>query len=136
MPTFVLVGHCGPDSYLLKSAISRAVPGAAIVFANDERSLRANLHRGNILLVNRVLDSDFDAEGGVELIERLSKGEERPAMMLVSNLEDAQLQAVQAGALPGFGKRELNLPRTAELLRHAAEAMAGRTSDSTGAHRI
>jgi hypothetical protein len=136
MPTFVLIGHCGPDAYLLKRAISRAVPGAAIAFANDEPSLQASLDRGNILLINRVLDSGFDVDGGVELITRLAKADERPAMMLVSNFNDAQRHAVEAGALPGFGKRDLSLPRTAELLRLAAEAAAGRTSDSTGAHRI
>ena len=37
--------------------------------------------------------------------------------MLVSNLEDAQAQAVAAGAQPGFGKAALQKPRTIELLR-------------------
>jgi hypothetical protein len=40
-------------------------------------------------------------------------------MMLVSNYADAQQAAVAAGALPGFGKRELGTPRVSQLIRDA-----------------
>ena len=40
-------------------------------------------------------------------------------MMLVSNYPDAQAAAVEAGALPGFGKRDIGSPRVKELLRQA-----------------
>ena len=124
MPTFVLIGHCGPDSYLLKSAISRAVPHASIVFADDEDSMRSRLTGDFILLINRVLDGGFDTDSGVELIGRLAKSSPRTVMMLISNHADAQQQALAAGAMPGFGKRALNQPRTADVLRLAAEAAA------------
>jgi hypothetical protein len=39
--------------------------------------------------------------------------------MLVSNYADAQQAAVAAGALPGFGKREIGTPKVKELLRSA-----------------
>ena len=124
MPTFVLIGHCGPDSYLLKGAIGRAVPGASIVFAEDDDSLRLRLAADSILLINRVLDDGFDTESGVELIERLAKAAPRPIMMLISNHDDAQQRALAVGAMPGFGKRAVNQPRTADLLRLAAEVAA------------
>jgi hypothetical protein len=40
-------------------------------------------------------------------------------MMLVSNYADAQADAVKAGALPGFGKRELGSPKVVQLLKEA-----------------
>ena len=40
-------------------------------------------------------------------------------MMLVSNYPDAQAEAIAAGALPGFGKRELGSERVTKLLREA-----------------
>ena len=38
-------------------------------------------------------------------------------MMLVSNYEDAQNEAVAAGALPGFGKASLGQPHMLARLR-------------------
>ncbi len=43
-------------------------------------------------------------------------------MMLVSNYEEAQEAAVEAGALNSFGKRELGTPKVKELLRAAIGA--------------
>lgn len=121
MPTFVLIGHCGADSYLLKNAISRAVPGATIVAADDDQTLEPHLNADSVLLVNRVLNTGFAEVAGVELIARLVHAPSRPRMMLVSNHEDAQRQAEAAGALPGFGKRLVNAPQTAERLRNALQ---------------
>ena len=118
--TFVLVGHCGPDAHLLKAAVSRAVPGSIIAVANDQRSLQPHLHRGAVLLVNRALDGSFDATDGVVLIERLMKGDDLPATMLVSNFADAQEKAVAAGAKPGFGKSAVYKESTKTLVRSAA----------------
>jgi hypothetical protein len=40
-------------------------------------------------------------------------------MILVSNYQEAQRDAEAAGALPGFGKRELGTPRVLQVLREA-----------------
>jgi hypothetical protein len=120
MPTFVLIGHCGPDSYLMKSAVSRAVPGATITSVDDQAGLKRHVHADAVLLINRVLEYGFDTDCGIELIRTLAQSEPRPAMMLVSNLPEAQSQAQAAGARPGFGKREINSDRTKALLREAA----------------
>lgn len=120
MPTFILIGHCGADRHLLKNAINRAVPGSTIEFAADHATLRQHLDSAPILLINRVLDGGFETDSGVELISTLAKSEPKARMLLISNHDDAQQQAVAAGALPGFGKRDVNSPRTAELLRSAA----------------
>ena len=103
----VLVGHCGPDSYALRNAVSRYVPGASVEFAPDETALQRALPTATLLLVNRVLDGDYALESGIDLIRGLT-GAARPKAMLISNYTDAQKEAVDAGALPGFGKRDMN----------------------------
>jgi hypothetical protein len=39
--------------------------------------------------------------------------------MLISNYEDAQARAVEAGAAPGFGKAAVHTPRALEAIRAA-----------------
>jgi len=114
----VLVGHCGPDVFLLRNAVRRAAPDAEISAVNDERELRERLRDGDVLLVNRVLDGRFDAESGIDLIRSLSS---RFPTLLVSNLEDAQREAVDAGALPGFGKSDLYDGSTRERIGRALD---------------
>jgi hypothetical protein len=115
----VLVGHCGPDSYALRSALSRMIPAAAAVCAGDDRALERELPTADLLLVNRLLDGDYREESGIALIRRLAAAGTRPALMLISNVPEAQAQAVEAGALLGFGKRDLYSEETAAKLRAA-----------------
>lgn len=113
----VLVGHCGPDSYALRSAVGAAAVGAEVVFANDEAELERQMAGASLLLVNRVLDGGFEDNGGIELIRRLAATGAR--VMLVSNFEDAQAEAERAGALPGFGKRTMYAAETKERITRA-----------------
>lgn len=116
----VLVGHCGPDSAYLRSAIHRADPDAKISSADDEAALAAYLRDGvDLLLLNRVLDYGFPETSGIELIKRLQTARPAVRCMLVSNYPEAQAEAEASGALPGFGKREVGSARVAELLRQA-----------------
>ncbi len=117
--TIVLVGHCGPDSWALKSAIGSAVPGATIIAADSNEELEESLEDAALLLVNRVLDGRFDEPGGVDLIRRLGAGGRGPKTMLVSNYGEAQREAEAAGALPGFGKKEMYAAATREKLLRA-----------------
>ncbi|MCX5690538.1 MAG: hypothetical protein NTV94_12280 [Planctomycetota bacterium] len=115
-----LVGHCGPDSWMLKGAASRAFPGAAIAMINDGRGVMEQAASADLLLINRVLDGDFEDESGVELISRLAAMKGRNAsLMLISNFSDAQHQATAAGALPGFGKANAGSPAAAKLMQSA-----------------
>lgn len=124
-PTVVLVGHCGPDSWMLKSAVGRALPGASVTFSNTDASTKAAAESADLLLVNRVLDGEFEDDSGIALIAALRDAKGRKAeMMLVSNFADAQSQAEAAGAVPGFGKSNAGTIQTADRLR-AAVARAG-----------
>jgi CheY-like chemotaxis protein len=115
-----LVGHCGPDSSYLKMAVSKSGAGVQVLSADDDQQLKRVLDGGvDLLLLNRQLDFGFDEQEGVDLIKRLRTAYPQIKTMLVSNYPDAQAAAVAAGALPGFGKREIGSPRVSELLREA-----------------
>jgi DNA-binding NarL/FixJ family response regulator len=100
--------------------VRAALAGAEVVSARDDEELREILKDGAVLLlVNRQLDYGFPEDEGVELIRRLRASHPDARAMLVSNFPDAQKAAVAAGALMGFGKRELGSPRVTQLLRAA-----------------
>ncbi len=121
-----LVGHCGFDSSSLTRLAQQLAPNAQVLRINDQQSLdqiaSQVASQDTLLLVNRVLDGHFTAgESGIDLIRSLAQREHVSPMMLVSNYADAQEQAVQAGALPGFGKSDMNSPQTVDRLRKVIE---------------
>lgn len=120
----VLVGHCGPDVYRLKTAVNRAVPEAEIVTVDDEQSLDEYRTPDFLWLVNRILDGSFTTDSGIELIRQI-RSEPAPAdapiAILISDLPGAQEEAIAAGARPGFGKSQILEERTVEILREAAK---------------
>ena len=117
---FTLVGHCGPDASMLRSAIRRAMPAASFAEAHDDASLARHRGDGSVWLVNRALDGDFGVADGVALIAR-ERGAVRAA--LVSNFPEAQRAAEAAGAMPGFGKSALNSADTARKIVALAAAI-------------
>jgi hypothetical protein len=125
-PVVVLVGHCGPDAGALRSAVRSHLPGARVESVDDPADLEGAMSRAHLLLVNRVLDRGFGGASGIDLIAELSRRPGRPALMLVSNLEDAQARAEAAGASPGFGKRDLYAPATKARLMSALRAPQAR----------
>ena len=116
-----LVGHCGPDASYLRLAVARAVKDAQVVFADDQHTLNKLIDNGGVdlILFNRQLDYGFETDEGVELIKRLRAKAPSLKAMLVSNYPEAQQAAVQAGAVEGFGKREIGSPKVSDLLRSA-----------------
>lgn len=116
--TIVLVGHCGPDVSMLRSALRSMLPEARIEVANTAADLARVGPASDLLLVNRVLDGDFGVAEGIQLLPAFATG---PAFMLVSDLPEAQEAAERAGARPGFGKRQLR----GELMRSRVLAALG-----------
>lgn len=122
MPKKVLfVGHCGPDSSYLRMVVRQADPSVQILMADDKSELDANLKDGaiDLILFNRELGYGFSDQQGVDVIRSLRPSHPGVKMMLVSNYPDAQRAAEQAGALPGFGKREIGTPKVIDLLKSA-----------------
>jgi two-component system chemotaxis response regulator CheY len=112
------VGQCFADH----GAITRTLEmhfRAEVIRADtaDEAlaALRDNPY--DLVLVNRVLDGD--GSYGVSMVEQIKADEQlrQVPVMLVSNYEDAQRQAVEKGALAGFGKAALGQPHMLARLK-------------------
>ena len=120
--TIALVGHCRPDSFAMRSALGRYAPRAVFVDVNDSAALAAQ-SGASALLVNRVLDGRFGTGNGIELIGSLPE-EQRRRATLVSNLPDAQAEAVALGAVPGFGKSEMYSDKAKDTIEGLVGARA------------
>jgi two-component system chemotaxis response regulator CheY len=105
------VGQCGADHWGLSRALRQAFGAEVVAAAGADEALdRLRDEAFDLVLVNRVFDAD--GASGVELIRRITGGAglSPPPVMLVSNYDDAQREAVAAGAAPGFGKAGLGRP--------------------------
>ena len=117
----VSVGQCGYDNSRIASLVRSIDP--AIGFqttdtADETLELLNDLgERAALVLVNRVFD--LDGASGMALIESIKQpnsGFDEVPVMLVSNYEQSQAEAIAHGALPGFGKAGLNAGETREKL--------------------
>ncbi|MEM8874780.1 MAG: hypothetical protein AAGD32_11055 [Planctomycetota bacterium] len=118
--TVALVGHCGPDSSFLRMAVSSALPGAQVKMVDDDNELEATVNQGvDLLLFNRVLEFGFTNRQGQELLEQVREKHPDLAVMMVSNFDDAQQAAEDAGAKPGFGKNEIGTDKVKDRIRAA-----------------
>jgi two-component system chemotaxis response regulator CheY len=120
--TVVLVGHCGADGAYLKMTVKKALGDVCVVSVDDGHDFSRTLETAepDLILFNRELGYGFDPATGVGVIGKLHQTHPNLKMMLVSNYSEAQRDAEAAGALPGFGKRELGTPRVLQVLREAA----------------
>jgi CheY-like chemotaxis protein len=112
------VGQCWADhgsiAKTLKKEFGSEVDPADNVDAALERLRQAAY---SLVLVNRV----FDANGasGLDLIKLVKADPQLQSVpvMLVSNYDDAQAEAVAAGAAVGFGKAALGRPQMLERVK-------------------
>lgn len=107
------VGQCDPDhaniSRMLKENFDAIVDRAKSI---EQVMYMTGFYDYDLVLVNRI----FDADGaqGLDLIRQMKASDDlrETAVMLVSNFDDAQDEAEQAGAFRGFGKDALGSPET------------------------
>jgi CheY-like chemotaxis protein len=119
MPRTILdVGNCSPDH----SAITRFLTGqfdCQVVQAHglDDALVELRTRPYDLVLVNRKLDRDHS--DGIDVIREIKSDAALAAVpcMLITNFPEHQDAAVEAGAVPGFGKLELSRPETLEKLR-------------------
>ena len=116
-PRVLSVGQCGYDHSSISNHLGRCFD-ADVVKADTAdaalRSLRAGAF--DLILVNRI--GDRDGAPGLDLIRDLKAD---PALaevtvMLVSNYESAQEDAVRLGAIRGFGKADLGTGKDRAVL--------------------
>jgi CheY-like chemotaxis protein len=111
------VGSCPPDHAAIRHLIEDKFD-AVVMHAHDAADAIATLEQQpfDLVLVNRKLDHDYS--DGLLVIERI-KG--MPALaevpvMLITNYEDHQQQAIRTGAERGFGKLSMEEAETLERL--------------------
>jgi CheY-like chemotaxis protein len=107
------VGNCDPDH----GALTRLITGAfdaQLTRAHGADDALAALARDafDLVIVNRKFDRD-DGDG-IELIRGIKSDPQlgRVPVLLLSNFPEYQQEAVQAGAAPGFGKKQYGEPET------------------------
>lgn len=111
------VGQCDFDHHNIQKFIQTHFDAVVSPVAQYSEALTAAQQTNwDLILVNRVLDGD--GRSGLELIKDLKTDPvtRSQPIMLVSNFADAQMAAIEAGALPGFGKASLTAPATFDEL--------------------
>lgn len=127
-PTLLCVGNCGFDQSTLNAYLLSRFD-ADVITADRAADADAVLARREVdlVLVNRVFDRDGDS--GIDWIRRRFGGDGSPAgrgpmrAMLISGYEDAQREAMKAGAVPGFGKSDLRTELAGERIAAALETL-------------
>ncbi|MDV6029796.1 MAG: response regulator transcription factor [Phycisphaera sp. RhM] len=116
--TVVDCGNCGPDFHSIRQFVTSNFDAVVVQSHNAEETLKLLRQRDVALVtVNRKLDRDYS--DGMEVVNAI-KAEEDFAdvpVMLVTNYEEHQQAAMEAGCVRGFGKLALRDPRTVELLQ-------------------
>lgn len=109
------VGNCAYDQSNLQRVLKQHFR-VEIDSADDAVSARKMINENdyNIVLINRVFDSNN--ESGIEFIKQLKKNESEIPVMLISNFDEYQQQAMAEGAVQGFGKSSIGRPEFVELM--------------------
>jgi CheY-like chemotaxis protein len=112
------VGQCAADHSRISRTFQQAFAAEVIgVDTNVEALDKLRREAFALVLVNRVFDAD--GASGLDFIKHVKSDAALTQMplMLVSNYTDAQKQAVEAGATPGFGKAELGAVQMIERVK-------------------
>lgn len=112
--TVLSVGQCGFDHAAISRLVGTVGGRAVKVDLHSDIEAAIDAHRPALILINRINDSD--GSSGIACIKQLKAKFPQIPVMLVSNLADAQSEAVVSGAVPGFGKSAIGSDGTAELL--------------------
>lgn len=114
----LVVGNCSGDHSSIRQTLRQHFDVDVVrgFSADETMGLLGSDGPFDLVLVNRRLSSD--GSDGVQLIRRI-KSDPRTSdttVMLLSDYPDYQAAAVEAGALPGFGKSQLHRSETEQRL--------------------
>jgi CheY-like chemotaxis protein len=127
MPKTLLdCGNCGPDFNAVRQ-MATANFGASVLqsHAVEDTLQMLRTRQIDLVTVNRKLDRDYS--DGLEVIKAIKADAEIASVpvMLVTNYEEHQQTAIEAGCVRGFGKLAINEPAT----REAVEPFLGDTQE-------
>jgi two-component system, chemotaxis family, chemotaxis protein CheY len=111
-------GQCAADNWSISRFIRKHFDAEVLTADSASEALdQLRAGRFDLVLVNRVFDAD--GSSGMEVIKEMRADPDLRAIpvMLVSNYEDPQREAVELGAAPGFGKAALGQPQTVARLK-------------------
>lgn len=115
--TVIDCGNCGPDHSTFTSVVSKHFNAVVIRTHGLSDTLDAlQKHDVHLITVNRKLDRDHS--DGLDVIKQIKSDSafaDIPVMM-VTNFEDHQKLAMDAGCVRGFGKLAVRDQSTIELL--------------------
>lgn len=110
-------GNCGPDYNSIRQMITSNFDASVIQSHGTEDTLEILRSRKiDLVTVNRKLDRDYT--DGMEVINAIMSDPEIDGVpvMLVTNYEEHQKTAMDAGCVRGFGKLELGETSTREAI--------------------
>lgn len=114
------IGQCVPDHQAIRRLIESNASAQVMQAAGLEDASRlAQEYPFDLFLINRILDADGGS--GMDVLSALKSNPstQHIPVMLVSNYHDAQIAAIEKGALPGFGKSALEAPATLAAIQAA-----------------
>jgi CheY-like chemotaxis protein len=112
------VGQCRPDHSAIRGVlVSWFAVDVDQAHSADEAMQKLNESHYDLVLVNASLDADKSP--GLEVVRNIRREPKLSdvPVMLVSNQDEVQEAAVEAGAVRGFGKVNLAHPATQVLLK-------------------
>jgi DNA-binding response OmpR family regulator len=118
------VGQCGFDGPRMEKLWRKKLGAEVDRVDNADQAAKSLAEQPyDLVLVNRVLAKS--GASGLDVIKRVHTDAPDVPVMLVSDLPEAQEQAVALGAAQGFGKADLEDPQTLKLVQNTASKGRG-----------
>jgi DNA-binding NtrC family response regulator len=106
MRKVLLVGNCDYDAPRIQSFIeSNFKTKVEDIKTMDEAMHKIETDKQDLILVNRI--GDKDQRNGLELIDYMKNKNITTPIMLITNFQDKAEEAVEHGAIEGFGKEDI-----------------------------
>ena len=116
------VGNCDPDHEAIKRMLIANYEVEVLRAHNSDTTLEVlRSSPVSLVLINRKLDWDYS--DGVEILKLIKSDPEFASVpvMIVTNYEEFQRQAMELGAVRGFGKLSLDSASTQKCLGEILE---------------
>ena len=116
MKNVLIVGHCDLDNPQITSLLEKNF-STNVTRVKLLKNVIEHLQKQDcdLVIINRI--GAFDQESGLELIEKIKvDGRFKSPLMMITNYKDQMDNAVEKGAVPGYGKGKLHDKDTIELL--------------------